>query len=243
MLRRNLLIFLLLIIVTVVSITFFMKKESGSVSNTQDIELNFKKQNHTSEPSSVEILTPKENVLPLEKKEVIFLNSENFESLSSECLQESICEIEGEDPWAMYLKIKEDGQKNAIHLFISFLLKKIIDPKFRDLYKDALRKIIEDFYPEDVVDFQLATYYNAIGDLESSLSSYKKLEKKAIGNSAVKPNLSIANTYYDLGKYKEALSYYRASLKDINPQETSDDSMDAVRFINERIDLIKEKLR
>lgn len=178
-----------------------------------------------------------------ESKKIIFLNSENFESRSGECFQGALCEVEG-DPWKQYLALKKEGRKNVTDLYIAFLRKKMSDPKFKDQNKDILKEMIKDFYPVEEIDFQMAAYYNYLGDLESSLQIYLALERKSQTDPKMfkSPKLNIANTYYDLGRFKDALAYYQASLSDQKSTETAD-SIASINFINERIDIIQEKLR
>lgn len=176
-----------------------------------------------------------------EKSNVIFLNSENFESRSGECFQDAVCEVEG-DPWRQYLALKKEGRKNVTDLYIAFLRKKLSDSKFKEQYKEILKQMINDFYSAESIDFQMAAYYNYLGDLESSLKTYLDLEKKAKKfNKIPIPNLNIANTYYDLSRFKEALPYYKASLSDLKAME-SKDSLDAEKYISDRIDTIRYKL-
>jgi tetratricopeptide (TPR) repeat protein len=176
-------------------------------------------------------------------EKILFLNSDNFESMSEECFQGTPCEVEG-DPWAQYQALKKEAKKGVTDLYIAFLRKKMSDPKFKDQYKDMVKKMIKDFYPDDQMDFQMAAYYNYLGDLEASLKMYLALEKKSQMNPKIfsAPKLNIANTYYDLGRLKQALAYYQASLNDQKSTQT-DDSVALINFINDRIELIREKLR
>lgn len=226
----------------------FLKKPSENIQkNTQQESVISKSSitiNSKNTPPLVHSeIKPKPHVSKTEQNNIILLNSENFEARSAECFQGAMCEVEG-NPWDQYLAIKQEGKRSVTDLYIAFLRKKLKDPSLKDQYKDFLKQMITDFYPADQVDFQMAAYYNYLGELESSLNSYIELERKAKKDPRLftAPKLNIANTYYDLKRFKEALVYYKMSLNDLKSTETND-SIESINFINERIDIIQEKLR
>ena len=169
------------------------------------------------------------------------LDSSNFEHRVSNCFQGEPCELT-EDPLALYRFYKKNGNRRASDLLISYLRKNLKDPEFAGHYKDALKTMIDDFYPREEHQFQEAAYYNYLGELDKSLSLYLDLESKASADPSLKrpPKLNIANTYYDLGKLREALPYYQAALGRILASGYSQD--DTVRFVERRIEEIKTKL-
>jgi tetratricopeptide (TPR) repeat protein len=193
---------------------------------------------HKEQLSKEEIKIPK-NVKTqkvIDSNPVIMLNELNFEQFIKECFEGKPCSIEG-DPWNIYRKFKASGQSQITDSYLSFLRKQLKDPKYREQYKEPLLKMIEDFYPPEKIDFQKAAYYNYMGELETSLNYYLDLDNKAKLDPKIfnAPKMNIANTYYDLGRFKEALSYYEAALND--PKNSN--SLD---FIYNRIDEVKKKL-
>ncbi len=237
------LLFLGLILLVVV---FFMKKKTSKVEEAKEINetpqsLSLKNQFSSESEISTEFPIPEETSHREEKSSTkITITSSNFASAVNDCFQGAICEIEG-DPWKIYVDLKAEEDPYQIELFISFLRQKLLSKNFRESYKDVILKMIKDFYSEKQLDFQMASYYYYLGDLNASLENYLKLEEKAKLNPKEYsvPTLNIANLYFDLKQYKKALSYYEDSLKVFKPTDDSD----SYNFINDRIEVIREKLR
>ncbi|MDX9732019.1 MAG: tetratricopeptide repeat protein [Bdellovibrionales bacterium] len=74
--------------------------------------------------------------------------------------------------------------------------------------------MIEDLYSESEKPFQMAAYYNYLGELENSLRLYFEIERRVQSGESLRPvpKLNIANTLYDMSRFREALSYYRQAL-------------------------------
>ena len=182
--------------------------------------------------------------LPVEKafkshpsKSTIILNELNFEDSIKDCFEGKLCKLE-EDPWKLYQKFKNSDRPEFNDSLIALLRKQLTDPIYKDQYRDILLKMIEDYYPPEKIDWQRAAYYNYLGDLQKSLQIYLDLDKKAASNPKLfnAPKMNIANTYYDLGRLREALVYYEASLNDPKNENSKD-------FIYNRIDEIKGKIK
>ena len=173
------------------------------------------------------------------KDQKIQLASNNFESFVSRCFEGEACEF-SEDPWKMYEDFKLAGNTKAIDSLISFMRKKLQDEKFRSQHKEQLLKVIDDFYSPQERQFQEAAYFNYLGDLQKSLDLYLDLEKKSASDPSLRvaPKLNIANTFYDLGKYREALPYYEAALGSLGSGSHANDTG---RFIDARIAEIRAK--
>lgn len=173
------------------------------------------------------------------------LNASNFEFRVSKCFQGEECEIEG-DPFELFHAFKKENNTKAIDLLISYLRKDLRNPEYAKRFGEPLKKIIEEFYPPSEIQFQMAAYYNYLGELQKSLELYLDLEKRTITNPNLHraPKLNIANTYYELGKYSNALPYYEAALKNnLRPEMKGPGQDDVVRFIERRIEEIKAKGR
>jgi len=231
---------------TLLVIAFFINKKTNKVKEAKKIDETFQSISLENQLPS-ESKTSKKSSLPQEifhneekSSPKIMITSSNFASAVNDCFQGATCEVEG-DPWKIYLDFKAEGDSNQIDLFISFLRQKLLSESLRESYKDIVLKMIKDFYSEKQLDFQMASYYYYIGDLNASLENYLKLEEKAKLNPKEYsvPTLNVANLYFDLKQYKKALSYYEASLKAF---KSTDDS-DSYNFINDRIEFIREKLR
>ena len=120
------------------------------------------------------------------------------------------------------------------------------DELYRKRYKDILKKMIEDFYPPEELQFQQAAYYNYLGDLQKSLELYLDLEKKSLSDRSLRsaPKLNIANTLYDLQRYRDSLPYYQQALAEYvsREQEVSIPSQnDMIRFIEGRIEDVRKR--
>jgi tetratricopeptide (TPR) repeat protein len=106
--------------------------------------------------------------------------------------------------------------------------------------------MIRDFYPPEEKQFQEAAYYNYLGELEKSLELYLDLEKKSALDLSLRPapKLNIANTFYDLGRSKEALPYYEAALEGYlsgQNQVLAPSQNDMIRFIEDRVEEIRKR--
>lgn len=175
----------------------------------------------------------------------IELTSGNFESYVRNCFEGEACRF-ADDPKKMYEDFKQAGNQQANDNLIAFLRSKLKDVEFRDRYKNILKIIIDDFYSDAERPFQEAAYYNYLGDLEKSLALYKDIEKRQGSDPSLRPapKLNIANTLYDLGRFKEALPYYEAALKEYisGAEQTSSGQSDMIRFIEGRIESIQAKI-
>ena len=173
----------------------------------------------------------------------ILLTSGNFESFILKCFQGEKCKL-GDSPSKMYQDFKSANNHGANDNLISFMRSQLREKEFRDQYKDSLKQMIDDFYPEEEKQFQEAAYYNYLGDLQKSLDLYLDLQEKEKNDPSLRgaPNLNIANTLYDMTRIKEALPYYEAALKDyLSGRVKADPS--PVSFIEDRIMQIKNKLQ
>jgi|GEM_PF-4548239 Tetratricopeptide repeat. len=173
--------------------------------------------------------------------DVVLLNSGNFESFVLKCFKGEKCRF-GEDPMKMYQEFKASGNNRAIDNLLSFMRSALRYPAFRDYYKDTLKAMINDFYPPEERQFQEAAYYSYLGESEKSLNMYLDLVKKSKSNPdlQVPSSLNIANIYYDLKKYPEALNYYQSALEEhLSGKIVATPS--PVEFIEERIFEIKTK--
>lgn len=145
----------------------------------------------------------------------LVLNGGNFESFVLKCFAGVSCKF-GEDPKKMYQDFKENENRTANDSLISFMRSQLKNKEFRDKYKDLLKQLINDFYPQEEKQFQVAAYYNYLGDLQKSLDIYLDLQKRSQSDPSLKsaPLLNIANTLYDMHRFKESLPYYEAALQD-----------------------------
>lgn len=178
------------------------------------------------------------------------LTEDNLEEMVGRCYQGEPCELK-EDPWQLYLKFKNSGRTHATDTLISYMRKELKNPKYRDQYKDVLLKMIDDFYPSNGLniptnsrDFQHAAYYYYLGDVQTSLDIYLKMEKAAANDPhAFDPfKLNIANDYYELHRWKEALAYYRKALDEsLSEKLLGPDQQAAIHFIQDRIGELERK--
>lgn len=178
--------------------------------------------------------------LRLSNGEKIKLNESNFENYVVQCFQNEPCEF-GENPMDLYWNFKKADNRKANDLLISFMRRNLKNQEFANHYKDILRKMIKDFYPPTEMQFQEAAYYNYLGDLETSLSLYQDLEKKGASDTSLRqaPKLNIANTLYDLKRYKDAIPYYQEALQDYVSQKEQvamPSQNEMIRFIEGRIE-------
>jgi tetratricopeptide (TPR) repeat protein len=159
---------------------------------------------------------PPAPAVPPKEAGPILLTAASFENLVADCFQGEACKLE-EDPWKLYRLFKKEGKRRANDNLIAFLRSQLKDPLLKAQYKDVLKRMIEDFYPPRERQFQEAAYYAYLGELQKSLELYLDLEKKAAVNRRLRgaPKLNIANVYYDMARYKEALAYYQAALEDL----------------------------
>jgi tetratricopeptide (TPR) repeat protein len=174
---------------------------------------------------------------------VIVLTEENFENEVMACFRGELCQL-GEDPIRLYRHYKAAGNRKANDSLISFLRSKLRDPSWAAQYKDALKTMIEDFYPPEEQPFQNAAYYSYLGDLEKSLAFYLDLEKKSVSNPKLRPapKLNIANVLFEMRRFSEALPYYQGALADYQSgkqQVAQPDPREMIEFIESRINEIK----
>ncbi|MBX9765665.1 MAG: tetratricopeptide repeat protein [Bdellovibrionales bacterium] len=177
---------------------------------------------------------------------VIPLTSGNFKGFVDRCFQGEHCVLD-DDAWEMYQRFKRSGDLLAADNLISFLRSKLKDPEFRNKYKHLLKRMIVDFYPKEERQFQEAAYYNYLGDLQKSLDLYMDLERKVESDSTLRSasKLNIANTFYEMKRFSEALPYYEASREQYLSREQNSkvpSRNEMLDFIEERISSIKSKL-
>lgn len=221
---------------------FAIRKPSSTVSKPADTSLGVSAESDV-ETADVKIdsgLVPNEGATDANEKSlasVIELTSGNFASFVERCFQGEPCAF-GEDPKKMYDAFKLRGDRQTSDLLLSLMRRNLKNDSFREQYKDNLKSMIEDFYSPEELPFQEAAYYNYLGDLKKSLELYLALERKSEFDMSLRPapKLNIANTYYDLGRFREALRYYEAALQEKYENET-------LRFIDDRITEIRSKLR
>ena len=166
---------------------------------------------------------------------VVVLNSGNFEGFVKYCFAGESCTL-GEAPRSLYSHFKALGNRQALDSLLSYMRRRLQEEDFRKAHGAELLSMLRDFYPANELDFQNAAYYNYAGQLEKSLALYLELEKKAAIDPQLRPapKLNIANTYYDLRRFREALPYYQAALDESYPTEV-------MRFIEGRIEQIKKQ--
>lgn len=179
-------------------------------------------------------------------KATIILNVGNFESLVNGCFQGDKCELT-DDPKTLYMYFKKSGNNDANDSLVSFLRSKLKDSQYRDKYKNILKQMIDDLYSSEEKQFQEAAYYNYLGDLQKSLDIYLDLERKIDRGDVLRPapKLNIANTYYDMKRFRESLPYYQAALNEYisRQQEASVPSQnEMIRFIEDRVEDIQRRL-
>lgn len=182
---------------------------------------------------------------PSETNDLVWkLDGFNFEDRVHRCFQGDACELV-DDPVFLYRYFMSEGNRKACDLLISFLRKGLKDPEHAERYQYVVKAMINDFYPAEERQFQDAAYYNYLGDLDKSLELYLDLEEKAATDSTLRkaPKLNIANTYFDLGKPREALPYYEAALDRLYRREPRvPEEEDIIRFIERRIEAIEATL-
>ncbi len=179
------------------------------------------------------------------KSERNLLTAGNFKSFVHRCFQGEDCELD-EDPRKFYRELMANDQRQDADLLISYLRSRLKDPEDRARYKEPLLEMIHDFYPREEIQFQAAAYYNYLNELEKSLDLYLDLEKKSTTDPSLRsaPKLNIANTFYDLGRSKEALPYYEAALRGyLNGQDrvVVPSQNEMIRFIEDRIEQIRKQ--
>lgn len=236
--------------VLIIGLFFFFKSSTQKAITNTPLESSFKKaQSKISNHSKLDNLQSESSTVTQteasggEVKNTILITADNFEKLSNDCFQGATCAISG-DPWSHYVTLKNERENQVADLYIAFLRKQLNNPKFKNQYKDLVLKMIRDFYPREQMDFQIAAYYNYLGDLESSLKVYLDLEKKAKSDPKIfsAPKLNIANTYFDLKRYDKALVYYQSAVTELKSIQTND-SLEVIAFINERIDFCKDQIQ
>jgi len=177
-------------------------------------------------------------------KTPIILDRDNFERLVLECFRGHPCNF-GEDPWHLYQYYKRSQHPRVCDSIIAVMRRKMEDPVYKEKNKALLLAMIQDFYPSTERDFQIAAYYAYLGELQKSVDLYLDLEKKSAKDSSLRPapKLNIANVYYDLHKFREALPYYQAALKELlTGPETSSDQRSQIQFVQKRIEQIENEL-
>lgn len=193
-------------------------------------------------PSDVPVVREETNAVASTE---IGLTGGNFESYVSRCFKGEVCTFV-DDPFAMYRRFKQSGNRRACDNLISFLRSKMKDEDYRSRYKVLLQKMIADFYPPEERQFQEAAYYNYLGELQKSLDLYLDLERKSQTDPSLRPapKLNIANTLYDMKKYKESLPYYEAALDQYvsRQQEVAIPSQnEMIRFVEGRIEDVRQR--
>ncbi|MEK6554172.1 MAG: hypothetical protein AABZ31_02940 [Bdellovibrionota bacterium] len=174
------------------------------------------------------------------------LTISNFEGFVGKCFHGETCDF-GDDPIAMYKYFKRSGNERACDSLIAFLRKQMKETTSRKRYKDVLKKMIDDFYPPEEKQFQEAAYYNYSGDLQKSLDLYLDLELKSQTDSSLRPapKLNIANTFYDMKRYRDSLPYYEAALQEFISNGESGavpGRNEMIRFVEGRIEDVKKHL-
>lgn len=222
------------------------QKEENATSNQKDkkqvmtevIQTSGKLTDHKTEKIS---LSPAGEHPATNRALAVKINADNFAKELPECFVHHNCTIE--NPWAIYKKLKETNP-DEIESYFTLLRRFVLEtPSFRDKHRESIAVMIKDFYPADIEDLKLADFYYFARDLEKSAELYKKvavLHKKDPNAPAV-PDLNYANTLFDMKKYQEALPYYRASRKRLEGNE-SPDTLEAMNFIDERIEEITSRL-
>ena len=212
------------------------------------VEFSAKQNNLISKSKRPVITKPNEpKYAARDKKEIaIQLTEANFENNVMKCFRGQNCVFKG-SPEKLYERFRAEGNNQGNDYLISYLRSKLRDSKYRELYKDIVWRMIHDLYSPEETPFQKAAYFNYLGDLEKSLSLYLELEKRIESGEVLSsaPKLNIANTYYDLKRYKSALPYYRQALNEFSSgkvQSVSPGKNSMIAFIRKRISQIQEKL-
>ncbi len=119
----------------------------------------------------------------------IALNSDNLQAKGSLCESPDSC-IFTEDPWDVYKRLKQSNNGDGISNLVKFLETKINDPKFKDMYAETLKAIVDDFYPQAL-------------RLPETISS----------------EVDLANFYYKMKRFNEALPYYKKAIEGLSVSE------------------------
>ena len=251
MLRQTQFVVFILIFTGVCAFFLFHKKTQTHLSNaettTEEISPAKPQDQKTSDiPSATQTPTPN-NVQgdsnSQDPSQVLQLTSANFESLIPKCFQGTPCQLT-EDAWRTYEVFKTSGNTHATSDLLSFLKIKIKDPTSRDAYREDLRKMIDDFYPAEEKQFHEASYYASLGDNQKALDLYLDLQQKSVDDSSLRPapNVNIANVLYDLGRFSDALIYYRMAQDDLEMgSQRAQNQKDLIKFISQRIVEIQAK--
>lgn len=242
--RLGIVLFSLVIAVIAASVFY---KTTNSEKATQSMSIDQEQWSEMQEPPDSDLTVDAPEVVQENQTDTkLELSRINFEDLVHRCFQGESCVL-SEDPWVLYLYLKESRKEKAIDLLISYLRSQLKYPEFASRYKGPLKKMIDEFYPREELQFQQAAYYNYLGDLKKSLELYLDLQKKAATDPSLRnaPNLNIANTYYDLGQFKQALPYYELARNEYISREQEviiPSQNEMILFIEERIREIKTKL-
>jgi tetratricopeptide (TPR) repeat protein len=224
----------------------YFQKQSGSVSNipaSDGVETNHQERNSTS--TSHSLRSDSKGIAPASTSQsgqvtssnAHELNESNLDDVVGRCFQGEPCELK-EDAWQLYLKLKSAGRGKATDALISYLRRELKNPSRRNQYKDVLLKMIDDYYPPRILEFQHAAYYYYLGDLNTSLDIYLRMEKAAArdANAFNPPKLNIANDFYELHRWKEALAYYKKALdEELSEDSRGPDQQMSIHFIQDRI--------
>ncbi len=200
--------------------------------------------NNSASTQSATNTTPSPTPDAQDPNQVIQLTSSNFESLIQKCFQGTPCQL-AENAWRTYEVLKSGTNTHATSDLISFLKSKLKDPSLKDLYREDLRKMIDDFYPAEEKQFQQASYYASVGEPQKALDLYLDLQEKAADdpNLRTAPNLNIANALYELTRYSDALIYYRMAMDDLTTgSQKAQNQNDLVKFVQQRIDDTRAKI-
>lgn len=176
---------------------------------------------------------------------VTILGAHDFVRAVEPCFRGHPCEL-ADEPWDLYSQFKKAGRTHEADLLISFLRSRLRDPVWRNRYRDVVHQMIQDFYPPSELDFQQAAYHNYLGENETSLDLYLQLERKVQSRPEIRkaPKLNIANVFYDLGRWHEALPYYRAAMKEtLADRGSSPDTRAILDFVQSRIDELQDRSR
>jgi tetratricopeptide (TPR) repeat protein len=224
-----------------------IRTETNSQGQTVDLSAHPLASNSNNAPSTS---TSQANPAQSKRKSssIHELTENNLEEVIGRCFQGEPCELK-EDPWQLYLKFKSAGRATATDSLISYLRKELQNPKYRDQYKDVLLKMIDDFYPSNNLktstnnlDFQHAAYYYYLGDFNTSLDIYLKMEKTAESDPNAFHPFNIANDLYELHRWKEALVYYRKALDElISQNHGGPDQQAVIHFLQDRISKLERK--
>jgi len=175
---------------------------------------------------------------------MITLTSTNFEKSVQKCFAGHACQL-SEDAWRMYQEFKLSRNNRVTDLFISYLRSKLKDPTLRDVYREDLLKMIDEFYPPEEKQFQEASYYSYLGDPQKSLDLYLDLQRQSSLDATLRvaPNENIANELYALQRYSDALIYYKMALNDLQTNKGKVQNQDQQMLaIQQKMTDIKSRL-